>query len=148
MDKCLLEMSSFLAYWIEKAGARSLSHFARTKERVFAGREFRRSFADTPLSPGKFTSRNLSLYLGQTLVRSSFFSPHPYRLSNPLPSFVFLSRKAKIYILLYPRWYRINYANFGVDRIDFCISWVEYSFERNQVQFLNTSKRNLIYYQS
>lgn len=116
VDKCPLEMSSFLAYWIEKAGARSLSHFARTKERVFAGREFRRSFANTPLSPANL---RVEIYLS-TWARPSFFSRHPYSLP-PLPPFVFSSTPAKggnifYYILVdIEGRNRINYIDFEVD---------------------------------
>lgn len=116
VDKCPLEMSSFLAYWIEKAGARSLSHFVRTKERVFAGREFRRSFANTPLSPANL---RVEIYLS-TWARPSFFSRHPYSLP-PLPPFVFSSTPAKggnifYYILVdIERRNRINYIDFEVD---------------------------------
>lgn len=80
------------------------------KGRVFAGREFRRfSFANTHTHThtsvaGKFTSRNLSLYLGPDPgVPPFFFSRHPY---NPLPPFFLFFLRAnerQKYILLHPR---------------------------------------------
>ena len=123
-------MSSFLAYWIEKGGgARSLSHFAWTKGACFCGARISallfRQHTHTSVA-GKFTSRNLSLYLGPDPgVPPFFFSRHPY---NPLPPFFLFFLRAnerQKYILLHPRWYRgRNRTNYRLRwfRIDFLLS--------------------------